>query len=83
MAVVNGFAGMRDDERGLVFDPILPEAWMSYRFQLRYHGRLIEVHVQRDQATYHLLEGDPLEIITGSERRELTPARPRVTSGVR
>ncbi len=83
MAVVNGFAGVRDYDSGLVFDPTLPESWESYCFKLRYRGRLIEVAVRRDRATYRLLEGEALSFLAAGARVTLSPSKPTVTSPVR
>ncbi len=83
MAVVNGFAGMRDYEDGLRFDPVLPRAWKAYRFKLRYRGRLIGVEVSGETATYCLLEGDTVQLTVAGKAIELSPANPTGTSGVR
>jgi alpha,alpha-trehalose phosphorylase len=52
MAVVNGFAGMRDEPDGLKFNPTLPASWKSYSFKLRYKGRIISVNVNKNQVVY-------------------------------
>jgi len=83
MAVVNGFAGMRDYEDGLRFDPVLPRAWKAYQFKLRYRGRLIGVEVSGETATYRLLEGDTVQFTVAGKAIELSPANPTGTSGVR
>jgi alpha,alpha-trehalose phosphorylase len=83
MAVVNGFAGMRDYAGGLVFDPALPAAWSAYRFKLRFRGRLIDVRVQGNRATYRLLDGDALTFRAAGEEVEISAATPTTTSTVR
>lgn len=62
MAVVNGFVGMRDYEDELIFNPYIPEQWDSYRFKLKYRGRLIEIYVDKEKSEFRLLKGDKLEI---------------------
>lgn len=83
MAVVHGFAGMRDDGRGLVFDPMLPAPWHAFRFKLRYRGRLIRVAVEPGRATYTLLEGDPVTLLAAGQPLHLTPADPTATAPAR
>jgi alpha,alpha-trehalose phosphorylase len=83
MAVINGFAGMRDHESGLLFDPTLPAAWESFRFKIRYRGRLIEVTVNRQGASYRLLEGAALRFLAAGRPVELSPANPTAGSTVR
>lgn len=78
MAVVNGFAGMRDEPEGLRFDPRLPAAWRSYRFRIAYRGRRIGVEVNTDGATFDLLEGDELDVRVGEETIHLRPGAGRL-----
>lgn len=73
MAVVNGFAGMRDYESGLQFRPVLPDAWDGYRFRLRYEGRLLEVDVRREKVTYQLLDGPSVEFVANDRMVRLAP----------
>ena len=68
LAIVHGFAGMRTTE-GLSFCPFLPDEWTGYAFQLQYRGRVIRVHVNRQEACVELLEGQPLSIgLCGEEK---------------
>lgn len=76
MVVVNGLAGMRDQEEGLSFNPRLPDAWNGYRFKIRYRGRLLEVCVAKERVCYVLLEGEPLKIRSNGELLVLDPKHP-------
>ena len=80
MAVIHGFAGMRDYDSGLELNPTLPAQWESYRFKLRYRGRLVEVTVSREEATYRLLEGEPLSFKAAGTEVGLSSAQPTATS---
>ncbi|PRO65341.1 glycoside hydrolase family 65 protein [Alkalicoccus urumqiensis] len=62
LALVYGFAGLRVDENGLRFRPVLPKAWESMAFRIRYQGRFLEVELGQDQITYRLLDGEDLSI---------------------
>jgi alpha,alpha-trehalose phosphorylase len=44
-------------------------------FRLRYRGRRLRVEITHRQATYELVEGDPLEVGHHGERVELTVGR--------
>lgn len=83
MAVVNGFAGMRDYDAGLLFNPLLPSAWKAYRFKLAYRGRVLGIEVNRDGATYRLLKGPQLKFTAAGGTIELSPASPTATSTAR
>jgi alpha,alpha-trehalose phosphorylase len=78
MAIVYGFAGLRDDDGQLVFRPALPPHWERLRFRLRVRGAQLEVELKQRQANYRLLSGGPLAfdhrkehivLSTGEERR--------------
>lgn len=62
LSIVQGFAGMREHEGALTFQPTLPDAWEGYRFKVTYRGRMIEVHVTKKEVGYTLLEGEPISI---------------------
>lgn len=62
MAIVNGFAGMRDYPEGLEFNPVLPEAWTRYSFPMVYKGSRIRVTVDHDGARVELIDGTPLSL---------------------
>jgi alpha,alpha-trehalose phosphorylase len=76
MAVVNGFAGMRDYADGLHLAPRLPEAWNAYRFHLNYRGRVIRVDIDASGATYRLISGEALSFDSARTEVSLTPDAP-------
>ena len=39
MSVVMGFAGMYPDDKGLSFDPHMPEYWESIEFSVKWQGQ--------------------------------------------
>ncbi len=47
MNVVYGFGGLRTDGKCLSFRPSLPKKWKSFKFSLRYLGRILNVKVDR------------------------------------
>ncbi|MBD3240567.1 MAG: glycoside hydrolase family 65 protein, partial [Chitinivibrionales bacterium] len=76
MAIVNGFAGMRDHPGGLSFDPWLPSAWNGYRFTVVYRGSRIGVEVDSDGTVFRLLEGKPVSFDASGEKVTLSDDAP-------
>ncbi|MDO4911659.1 MAG: beta-phosphoglucomutase [Corynebacterium sp.] len=71
--IVHGFAGMRVRDGELHYDPFLPAKWTSYTFRQNFRGRVIEVKVTREGATYTLVSGEPLIIDVAGQKRYLGP----------
>jgi len=63
MAVVNGFGGMRDYDRGLEFSPRLPSAWKSCAFRVFWRGAEIEVEMHPEHTRYTLLGGEEVKFL--------------------
>ncbi|HEX3046487.1 MAG TPA: beta-phosphoglucomutase [Bacillota bacterium] len=82
MAVVNGFAGMRDYEEELLFKPHLPKQWAYFRFKLLYRGRLLEILVEKDRSSFTLSSGEPLSFRVCAQTVELNAINQTVTIGV-
>jgi alpha,alpha-trehalose phosphorylase len=62
LALVAGFAGLRDFDGEARFAPRLPAGWTRLRFRLQVRGRRLEVDLRPDATTYTLLEGEPLTV---------------------
>jgi alpha,alpha-trehalose phosphorylase len=58
---VAGFGGMRDHGE-LSFAPRLPERINRLGFRVVYQGRVLSVSVAGHQATYRVIDGEPLDI---------------------
>jgi alpha,alpha-trehalose phosphorylase len=76
IGAVAGFGGMRDHDRILSFAPRLPQALTRLTFRLCVRGRRLLVEVGREQATYSLLEGSPLEIVHHGKKATVDAQRP-------
>jgi len=61
IAFAAGLGGMRDHDGTLSFAPRLPEALTRLSFGLSYQGRQLRVEVGREQASYVLVDGPPLD----------------------
>jgi alpha,alpha-trehalose phosphorylase len=63
MALVYGFAGLRDHGGQLRFDPNLPSGWSRIAFSLRFRDRSLDVELTGAALTLTLIEGEELEVI--------------------
>jgi len=77
MAVVNGFAGLRDYDGNICFDPTLPPHWRRLRFRLLVRGSRLEVDLRQGEAIYRLLEGGRLRFRHRDTEVELAPGEER------
>jgi len=57
-ALVYGFAGMRDYNGLVTFDPRLPEAWDSLTFRITLRGSRLKVALTRQEMTFVVEQGD-------------------------
>lgn len=76
MSLIYGFAGMRDFEGSLSFDPRLPSAWHRMRFPLRFHARQIQVDITHELLTFELVDGEAMSIKVNGAEYELEPGTP-------
>jgi alpha,alpha-trehalose phosphorylase len=77
MALVYGFAGLRDHGGRLRFRPRLPNGWRRLRFRLRFRDETLEVDMRPGRVDYRLVRGSGLEIW-----QEDKPIRVRPGQGV-
>ncbi len=62
MVMVYGFAGMRDYNGNLSFNPRLPKGTTALRFPLTIRSQRLEVDIRQEEVTYLLREGSELRI---------------------
>jgi alpha,alpha-trehalose phosphorylase len=67
LTAVAGFGGMRDHGDTLEFAPRLPSRLTRLAFRLVYRGRRLRVDVHAGEASYELLDGEPLELVHHGE----------------
>ncbi|KMO44239.1 kojibiose phosphorylase [Methylobacterium tarhaniae] len=79
LALIYGFAGLRDTQGRITFNPCLPDAWSRLRFTLEVRGRRIRIDIDRATATYTLLDGQELDIWHGAESIVLSAAEPAIS----
>jgi maltose phosphorylase len=63
MAVVEGFGGKRVKDGVLSLDPMIPENWNAYRFNLVYRGTVLSITVKPKEVTVKSESGEELEIL--------------------
>jgi alpha,alpha-trehalose phosphorylase len=77
MVFVYGFAGMRDNNGDLTFNPQFPERLERVRFSLTLKQQVMEVDINQNSAVYSLREGnDGLTIQHQGENVTLSPEAP-------
>jgi alpha,alpha-trehalose phosphorylase len=77
MAMVNGFAGLRDEDGGdLRVTPRLPTDWTPLRFRLIVRGQRLEVEMTTDRTTYRLLDGSRLSVVSSGQTFVLEADKP-------
>ena len=62
IAMVGGFGGLRDHGGAITLAPRLPAALSRLLFRLRIRGSRLCVEVDRERATYSVVEGDPVAL---------------------
>jgi len=79
MALVNGFAGLRDiDGHDLRFTPRLPADWNRMRFRLIFRGSRLEIEMTQEATTFTLLDGSPLALVSDGESFTVNGGEPVV-----
>jgi len=76
MTFVYGFAGMRDYDGALTFNPKMHPNWEQLKFPLTYQGQMLEVDIRRDTVIYLLTEGSGLTIKHKDRDIALSPGEP-------
>ncbi|MDR2567584.1 MAG: hypothetical protein LBC97_16335 [Bifidobacteriaceae bacterium] len=75
-SLVFGFAGLRDWEGQLSFEPRLPELWDGVSFKLAFCGTRLGVLLTQERIEFTLLEGTATTVWVRGERVEVGPGGP-------
>jgi alpha,alpha-trehalose phosphorylase len=78
LALVYGFAGMRDHGGHISFRPGLPDGWSRLAFPLMIKGQRIRIDIDRAATTYSLVEGEQLTISHDGEEITVSTATPKI-----
>ncbi len=79
MVFTYGWAGMRDYDGRISFNPKLPDDMVRLRFPLIVRGQSMEVEITPDSVTYSLKDGEELVLYHRDEEIKLTAEGPVVT----
>ena len=79
LALVYGFAGLRDAAGQISFKPRLPEVWTRLTFHLTIRGNRLRIEAGTDETTYRLLGGGELGFEHHGTAVTLTSADPVAT----
>jgi alpha,alpha-trehalose phosphorylase len=79
LALVYGFAGLRDHDGRISFRPRLPDEWSRLAFPLVIKGRRLRIEIDHASTTYRLVEGDQLAIYHNGEEIMVSTATPTIT----
>ncbi|MDR3106842.1 MAG: hypothetical protein LBU05_01385, partial [Bifidobacteriaceae bacterium] len=61
-SLVFGFAGLRDSDGRLSFDPRLPELWQGITFQVTFRGTRLAVHLAQSLIEFTVIDGPATEV---------------------
>ncbi len=62
MAIVLGFGGMRPENGGISFRPMIPDKWKKYAFHVNFRGSLLFVMVSREGVSIENRSERPVNI---------------------
>ncbi|AKT50416.1 glycoside hydrolase family 65 protein [Arsenicicoccus sp. oral taxon 190] len=75
-ALVYGFAGMRDYQGNLTFDPRLPADWPQLTFPIRVRGVRVRVTVRQSSISFEIEEGERVDLEVRGEPYAVTAGSP-------
>ncbi|QTL99426.1 glycoside hydrolase family 65 protein [Iocasia frigidifontis] len=75
LALIKGFAGMRNYDGKLYFNPCVPRKWKGFAFKIKFQDRQIKISVKRDKTYYKLITGEEIRIFHKGERFLLSAGR--------
>ena len=64
IGITRGFGGMSIREDTLSFAPSCPPRWKSFAFCVEFRGRSIRVRADQNGASYELLRGEPITVLS-------------------
>jgi alpha,alpha-trehalose phosphorylase len=77
IALVCGFAGLRQRGSGISFAPRLPQGLARMAFSVLFRGQLLRVEVTQHTATYRLADGEPIQLVHHGGELTVEPGKPQ------
>lgn len=75
-SLIYGFAGLRDYDGHLTFDPRLPAEWPELTFPLRVKGTRFRVRLRQDSIEFLLEEGEGVDLAVRGQEVQVRPGAP-------
>jgi maltose phosphorylase len=75
LSIVEGFGGMRIRNDRVCFNPVIPAAWSSYSFIIRYRNNPLRVEVNGSAVNVVNLSKDPIPLAVYGEHLLLEPGK--------
>jgi len=66
LSIVEGFGGMRVRDNKLHLNPVIPDAWKSFSFKMRFRNNLIEVTTSNSTVTINNLSDNVIPLVIGN-----------------
>jgi len=60
LSVVQGFGGMRNFDKKLIFNPKIPKNWQSYAFKINYNGVILKIYKSQTETIISNLSDAPV-----------------------
>jgi alpha,alpha-trehalose phosphorylase len=76
LVLVSGFGGMRHRDEHLAFAPRLPSGWRRLAFRMNVRGRLLQVEIRPEEATYSIIGDGELEVMHYDETLKVGAGSP-------
>ena len=73
LSIVEGFGGVRVNENGLKFKPIIPEQWQSFCFNIMYRNQRVKFDIKKKCSVLTNYSDQAINISTGSKAYKLEP----------
>ena len=73
LSVIEGFAGLRVNEKGLYFKPIVPEKWQSFCFNIMYKNQRVKFDIRKKSSVLINYGDQAINILTNSKVYTLDP----------
>lgn len=75
LSIVEGFGGMRVRNNRLHLNPVIPDAWESFSFKMRFRDKLIEVTTSDSTVTVNNISDNDIPLVIAGSEYNLEPGK--------
>ena len=72
LSIVEGFAGLKVKQLKLYINPLIPEAWETYSFMIRFRNNLLKISISKSKAEVENRSGKRVCINVGGEEKKIS-----------